>query len=204
MENNSEIKTELTKLSPSISAIDKKACYVSPVGYFENLSNNVLEEISNQESISASNHSISTIHSKKSTEKLLYVPENYFQLLPQLVLNSLKKHIEKKQRFYYWIQYRVAAAAVVLFFLGMIIYHNILPQYSNNEKQITAKHSQLNSIENEMDQLSDLDAIEYLKENGHDVNAALVASLTENINLPEAADYLKDEQTLTNCISKLK
>ena len=112
--------------------------------------------------------------------------------------------LKKKQRFYYWIQYRVAAAAIVIFFLGMIIYHNILPQYPNNEKQITAKHSQLNSIESEMEQLSDLDAIEYLKENGHDVYAALVASLNENSNLPEAADYLKDDQTLTNCISKLK
>ena len=96
MENNSDIKTELTRLSPLISAIDKKDCYVSPAGYFENLSNNVLTGISNQESISASNHSITVTHSQNSTEKLLYVPENYFQLLPQLVLSSLKKHVEKK------------------------------------------------------------------------------------------------------------
>ncbi|MEJ7609704.1 MAG: hypothetical protein WKF88_00855 [Ferruginibacter sp.] len=59
------------------------------------------------------------------------------------------------------------------------------------------------SFENEMNSLSDNDIVKYLKENGEDINAALVASsLTDETKLPEASDYLTDENTLDDYLNE--
>ena len=203
MEKKNDIKNELNEMSSKIADIENKECFKLPNGYFDTFSNTVLEEISRQEYNNNAKEISPDIHSHRIADDLLFVPNNYFQVLPQLVLDSLKNHIEKKSRFYHWIEYRVAAAATVIFFLGLIIYYNVI-QPSTKYNNAKIHHSQVISIQHEIDQLNDIDAIEYLKENGHDVNAALVASLTESANLPEAVDYLKDEQTLNKCINKLK
>ena len=51
--------------------------------------------------------------------------------------------------------------------------------------------------------ISDDDIIAYLKESGEDVNAALVASVADDKNLPEEVDYLINDKTLDNLLNEL-
>ena len=53
------------------------------------------------------------------------------------------------------------------------------------------------SFEQELNAVSDNDIEMYLKQNGVDVNAAMVAASTDDVSaLPEQTDYLIDENTL--------
>ena len=55
---------------------------------------------------------------------------------------------------------------------------------------------QSNSFDKELDALSGKDIEQYLKQSGQNVEAALVASVTDDANLPSQDEYLYDENTL--------
>lgn len=64
----------------------------------------------------------------------------------------------------------------------------------NDANKILLNHR----IEEELETVTESDAVEFLTENGHDVNAAIIASLTDNTNLPDEEDYLLNEKLLKN------
>ena len=107
--------------------------------------------------------------------------------------------------------FKYAAAAVITGLLGISIIN-----LTDNEKTVTnnpviqtasvAKTEnvmktaneilQKGSFENEFNTITDKDIEQYLTQSGQDVHAALVASSTDDAALPEATDYLLDENTL--------
>ena len=60
------------------------------------------------------------------------------------------------------------------------------------------------SFESEFEQINDKEIENYLEENGHDVNAALVASLNEDEISLDNEDILYDEEAVDNYLTNLK
>jgi hypothetical protein len=60
-----------------------------------------------------------------------------------------------------------------------------------------------NSFDKEFSSVSDDAIVSFLESKGQDVEAALVASLTDEKNLPEADDYIINENTLDQVLKTL-
>ncbi|MEI2748723.1 MAG: hypothetical protein V9E88_08205 [Ferruginibacter sp.] len=60
------------------------------------------------------------------------------------------------------------------------------------------------SFDKELESITDEDIVNYLSDNGHDVNAALVASVTDEQSLPSEEDYIFDDKTLDNFLDELQ
>jgi hypothetical protein len=60
------------------------------------------------------------------------------------------------------------------------------------------------SFEAEFEQVDEKEMANYLEENGYDVNAALVASLTEDEIILENDELLIDEEATNNYLNQLK
>jgi hypothetical protein len=60
-----------------------------------------------------------------------------------------------------------------------------------------------NSFDKEFSSVSDAAIVSFLESKGQDVEAALVASLTDDKNLPDADDYLINENTLDEVLKTL-
>lgn len=168
MRKNLEIQKELEDISPFLAKNDANEVYVVEENYFEELPISILKNCNNT--------------------NILKVPEDYFESLPNsiiLKINKNKTEQQVKSKIFY---IRLAVAAVVIGLLGMIILlllnketNNTSPLVVNKPliKESIVHHKNIN-IDAEMDNLNEEEIVSYLEENGHDVNAALVASLEED------------------------
>ena len=168
MRKNQEIQNELHELSPALAKISFTQTYSAPEGYFEEIPISVLKNVEDS--------------------SIYELPEDYFEELPNQILSKIKNDspvvsIHKK---YFYV--KIAAAAVVIGILGLgIVYflnhkkNEPSPAYVKNIDS-TEYYATLNkgNIDAEINNLNEEDLISFLEENGHDVNAALIASLDED------------------------
>ena len=189
-------------------AADKK--YVTndisvPDGYFNSLARNILQKIRIEENISVTEEmeEISPVISEIGNTNIFKVPQGYFE---QLRFTAEVKTAKVVKMNPLRAVYKYAAAAVITGLIGISVI-NIVD--NKNDTVIQSPFVQTagavkagneiirkGSYENEFNTISDKDIEQYLTQNGQDVHAALVASSTDDAALPEATDYLLDENTL--------
>lgn len=176
-----------------------------PQGYFENFANELMNKI---KQLDESEENLSDVLNSLRKINVYSVPEGYFEKLESTVVDKVGKNskiiVLSKRNFIF--KYAVAASVTAL--LGLGIYK--LANQSINQKDnallaiVNAANTinKNNSFEKELSGLPD-DVIEnYLSEKGDDVNAALVASLTDEQSLPEEEEYLLDENRLDNYLDE--
>ena len=213
MKSNADIKVELSQISTLIENIEVKINYSAPTGYFNTLTDIIKQKIKHQNN-TIDNIFDSTDYLNKSElkNKTFVAPENYFSSLPNNILDKVSDRIKTKHYFGGRLLFSYSMAAVIIILIGLILFYNlphkfVLTNDKSNNLVITNETKKINlneNIDEELDKINELDALEYLKENGHDINAALVASLTENSGMPDEVDYLYDNETLNNYIDKIK
>jgi len=182
-------------------------CIDSPVfetneNYFEQLPEIILDKIKNTHSIENENLILST----QEIQNPYTIPNNYFETLPEHILQAVKTPAKvvsiSKNRI--WIK---LVAAVIVGLIGFAIIIN-LPKKHDEGFSLIEKEAQKiilnNSFESEFEQINDKEIANYLEENGHDVNAALVASLTEEEIILENDELLIDEEVTDNYLNQLK
>ena len=176
-----------------------------PADYFKNLPEIILQKINlgldNQNEIESGSILFQV---EKSNNYSL--PEGYFDTLPTSILSKVKttNKVFKLSKRTLFIKY--TAAAVLMFLLGISLFVIINGKKSEppaivSSSIIMQEANRIllnNTFEKEMENVNDNDVVGYLEENGHDVNAALVASLEDEKSLPEEEDYFFDEKTLDN------
>ncbi len=181
MRKNQEIQNELDELSPSIAKIPFNQVYEAPEGYFDELPISLLKNVE-----------------VDSTNDL---PEDYFEELPKQILSKIKNDtpIVSIQKKYFYIKLTAAAVVAGILGIGLLYFLNqkktdTPPAYVTNIDS-TERYASLNSnnLEDKIYDLNEDDLINYLEDNGHDVNAALVAVLV-NENT--------DDDTRNNSIDK--
>jgi hypothetical protein len=126
------------------------------------------------------------------------LPENILQAVktPSKVISISKNNN--------WLK---LAAAVIVGLIGFAIIIN-LPKKQDEGISVIEKEAKkiiLNkSFESEFEQIDEKEMANYLEENGHDVNAALVASLNEDEISLDNEDILYDEEAVDNYLTDLK
>ena len=168
MRKNQEIQNELQELSPELAKIPFTQVFDAPEEYFEHLPISLLKNV--------------------DEVSIKDIPEDYFEKLPNEILtkiNNTTSVVSIQKKYFY---FKIAAAAVIAGILGFgLIYFvnqkktETPPAYAKNIDS-TEIYASLNSsnLESQINNLNEEDVISYLEENGHDVNAALVASLGED------------------------
>jgi hypothetical protein len=184
-----------------IKCIDSPV-FETPENYFEQLPEIILDKIKNTHSIENENLILST----QEIQNPYTIPNNYFETLPEHILHAIKTPAKvvsiSKNRI--WIK---LVAAVIVGLIGFAIIIN-LPKKHDEGFSLIEKEAQKiilnNSFESEFEQINDKEIANYLEENGHDVNAALVASLTEEEIILENDELLIDEEVTDNYLNQLK
>lgn len=182
-----------------------------PEGYFENLAYNILKKIQQEENnVSAELKNLSPLLSSIQKKETYTVPTEYFNQLAFFELPQERAKvvsINKPRSFF-----KYAAAAVITGLLGL----SIVNMVDNNQQngittaaEIITRSAQPKAIlidgnfNEALQHVSDNEIEQYLQKSGQDVNAALVASSTDDIDkLPEAGEYLLDENVLENYLKK--
>lgn len=180
MRKNQEIQKELDELSPELAKIAFTHVYKAPEGYFEEMPISLLKNIEDA-----------------PTNE---IPEDYFETLPNRILskiNTTSSVVSIQKNFFYL---KIAAAAVVIGILGLgIVYFlnhqktETPPAYVKNiESSDDFVSLSSSNLDAEINNLNEDEVISYLEENGHDVNAALVASLEDDNT--EMGNYVTEVQ----------
>jgi hypothetical protein len=193
-------------------AVDSSKNLLVPDGYFESLPGNILKKIYALENdINAELKEISPILAGIESKETYSVPAGYFNGLT--FLNKQKElakvtSINKTRSFF-----KYAAAAVITGLLGLSIVNIVDKNDKPTDIKVTAEtvtaSTQPNTVlmnssfDEALQNVSDNEIEQYLQKSGQDVNAALVASSTDDVDkLPEATDYLLDENVLENYLKE--
>ncbi|MFN8249391.1 MAG: hypothetical protein U0T68_10600 [Ferruginibacter sp.] len=201
------IKTEISEESGVLQALRSAETYTVPDGYFDALPGRIISRIQTEkEEGSVLLEPVKHINPYR-------VPAGYFEELSGEISRRLTEQqpakviiMQKRSSFF-----RYAAAAVITGLMGLSII-SLLNNRQNTEKPsiamtdvITDANKMLKEgdLEKQFSSLSDTDIVNYLEENGEDVNAALVASVSEDKNLPDEEEYIFDDKTLDNLLNEL-
>ncbi len=244
MQPDITIHNELKELNSLLVNIPKTNVFTVPNGYFDFLSNDILQGINNELAINGliipavernipegyfegladsiinkikleeynGDQQAATLRSSIGTGNVFSVPEGYFNGLAasiqrKIVPTATVVTMKPRRSFF---MYAIAAALTGL--LGLSLF-SVFDERSNDIIQTTntpmAVLDNANKIlENKnfdkmIESLGDDEILSYLKNNGEDVNAALVASVSEDKTLPDEDAYYMDENALDNILSEL-
>ncbi|HNP53943.1 MAG TPA: hypothetical protein PKK69_04985 [Ferruginibacter sp.] len=207
------IKAEsATSETPEIlEGLSHQPVFRVPNGYFESLPDQVMARIqsANTETI------LPAVLQGLSDKPSFRVPAGYFESLPDQVMSRINeakpaKVISMGSRVSFF-RYAVAAAFTGL--IGLSLFN--LGGASNNEEvaaelspAVMAQAKQIiqnKSFDATLETISDDEITHFLQDNGQDVNSALVASLTtDDASLPDADEYLINDETLDQLLNKLE
>jgi hypothetical protein len=179
-----------------------------PAGYFENLPTNILAKIKAQENniVLTEMQELSPTIAGIGNKNVYTVPQGYFE---QLALPTMASAKVVKMGSRSIFKYAAAAVVVGLLGLGVFTFINkdaVQINGSEVDSVVMAKANEIiqkKSFEKELENVSDEDLEQYLSQNGQDINAALVASSVDDEgNLPDASDYILDENTLDDFLKE--
>jgi hypothetical protein len=203
------IRAELQARIIASSFIAPQNNFDVPAGYFENLPTNILAKIKAEENniVFTEMEELSATIAAIGNKNVYTVPQGYFEQSAMPTIASAKV-VKMGSRSIF----KYAAAAVITGLLGVGIF-TFLNKDAGEIKAtevnpvVMAKANEIiqkKSFEKELENVSDEDLVQYLLQNGQDVNAALVASSVddEDGSLPDAADYLLDENTLNDFLKE--
>ena len=180
-----------------------------PEGYFEGLANQIMNKIKAGESVKEEMKDLSPTLSHIGNQNIFTVPDGYFESLPEVInlrIPQPAKVISIKRDSFF----KYAAAAVVTGIIGLSVFN----VFDNKEKidkplqseAVMAKANEIiknKTFDIELQNVSDNEIEQFLTESGQDVNAALVASVIDDNNLPASDEYLVDDKTLDEYLNKL-
>ncbi|MEO6582788.1 MAG: hypothetical protein ABIO05_00600 [Ferruginibacter sp.] len=185
--------------------------YSVPTDYFTNLAGNIIAQVKeNMQSAATEIKALSPALSATGNDNVFTVPRNYFNTLAEEIVAQVTipaKVVSMKPRSLF---VRYAAAAVITGILGLStfsIFNNKTTDRDKIGNSVAISRGQQiiasNSFDKVLATVSDEEIEQYLKNEGQDVKAAIVASTIDYKDLPAADDYLYNENTLNNYLESL-
>jgi hypothetical protein len=180
-----------------------------PEGYFESLATSVLGKIRSLEIDAAAElRTLSPMLYSIQNENVFSVPRGYFNNLENDILDKIKpqaKVVELKKRDSIW-KYAVAAVVTGVIGVSSLMTFNTQKAAKSTEMSVAIKEAGKFKNEKQINgaiaTLSDDDIIKYLEKTGTDIdNEALAAGIDES-TLPEAKDYMLDENVLETYLNE--
>ena len=183
-----------------------------PDGYFESLAGNIFTKIHALENdVTVELKGISSLIAGIENKETYTVSEGYFNNITFSNYNRKSAKVIAINKPGLFFKY--AAAAVITGLLGLSIVNIVDKNNTDNSIKTTVETItgttkpntvlMSGSFDEALQNVSDNEIEQYLQKSGHDVNAALVASSTDDVDkLPEATDYLLDENVLENYLKE--
>ncbi len=210
-ETASDAANETTSISELVAGIGNKNVYAIPQVYFEQLSTVILAQIKNETLSGAvqETNTISPLVAGIGNKNIYSVPQGYFEGFAEQVnlkITTPAKLVSMKSRL---APLKYAAAAVVTGVIGLSIFFMLNKREVNTTAQTAAVMNEANhiiktnSFDKELESISDAAIVQFLESKGQNVEAALVASLEDEKKLPDADEYLIDENTLDDVLKTL-
>lgn len=221
------IHDELHGISPTIAGMPKVNVFTVPEGYFDSLTTNILLNINNLEKKDLAvpegyfeslpglildrirREEESSVLAGISRNNVFSVPDGYFDQLPDQVVSQLPRQAKvvgfnRTSSFF-----RYALAACLTGILGLSLFsvlNNANDPIETSSPVVVAEASKIlqeNAFDQVMNSVTDEEITQYLQSNGQDVNTALMASLSDETELPDADEYIYDDQTLDRLMKDL-
>ncbi len=204
-----EVLEEMNQLSSTIAGIGNTNVYSVPPAYFQQLDNNILQHINaNSNEVLDELNQLSPTLASIGNKNVYTAPQGYLEALQFKNADApvVKMQVQSKMRSFF----KYAVAAVVTGLLGISVYTFVnkplkpdAPTIALNKVMKQADEIiKTNSFDATLESISDKELEKYLTDNGEDVNASLVAATAEEVQLPDAADYILDEKTLDNFLNE--
>ncbi len=176
--------------------------YSTPAGYFESLPGRVLQRIQAAEG--------NVLESVRKIN-VYSVPDGYFESLPEVVMSQLARPAKVVGFSQRTVVFKYAIAAAITGILGFSLFTVFNQKVATDPSSaasmaVVAEGNRIlksGNFENELQAITDDEIVTFLESNGQDVNAALVASVTDEKTLPAEDEYLFDDNTLDNFLSEL-
>jgi hypothetical protein len=170
MDTNKETKTELENISPVVASISKKNVLTIENTFFKNFSKGL--DLDRDSSVIIDN------------SNSYHLPENYFENFSSNIFNEIKiKQLSKKGTPVFFSRYAIAACITALLGINLFFYNfdkkYVSTYVSNKEDFLPTETFNTTEFENEFNNINDEDLLLYLQTKGVDIDAALVASLSE-------------------------
>lgn len=208
----SEVVGETHSISSLVAGIGNKNIYQVPAGYFHNLANSIQANAGSlrNNGVTDETGSISELVAGIGNQNVYDIPEGYFAQMPRELIAKLPRPARIVTMTSRFTAFRYAAAAVVTGLVGLSIL--FLVNKNNGDKTNAVQTAVLTeakqiisakSFDKEFSSVSDAAIVSFLESKGQDVEAALVASLTDEKNLPDADEYLFNENTLDEVLKTL-
>ncbi|RYY50234.1 MAG: hypothetical protein EOO06_04520 [Chitinophagaceae bacterium] len=198
-------------LSPLLLSVRNNNPYQVPVGYFENLAGAIVSKTLNgsQSNVAVETAEISDLVAGIGNKNVYSVPTGYFEqlALPAIASQPAAAKVVKMSSRKSMLKY--AAAAVITGLIATAAFFTFTPASKDPVLSAVVMKEAAAIIDNksfdkELESLNDADIVNFLESKGQDVDAALVASLTEDAKLlPDADDYLINENTLDEVLKNL-
>ena len=180
--------------------------FTVPQGYFDTLATETVSRID-----TVNTEFLADVKNKTVFE----VPQGYFEQLSGSILQKVKAEQQPAKVISMGNRpsvFKYAAAAVITGILGLTLFNAMFKPAKENISGIETaavisegkKIAADGSFDKELESITDEDIVSYLSDNGHDVNAALVASVTDEQSLPSEEDYIFDDKTLDNFLDELQ
>ncbi len=188
-----------------------KQPFAVPEGYFDQLAGNIMNRIRQEETLTVMEETrlLSPTLAAVGNRNVFTVPDGYFE---QLAAGSIKEvalptKVVPMKSNRGMLRYMVAAAITGIIGLSILsIFNNKTADTVASPETAMLQASEIiknKSFDSELDKISAGDIEKYLTESGQDVNAALVASATDEMALPDADEYIMNDNTLDNVLSKM-
>lgn len=197
----------------NLPVFSKANVYSAPEGYFEQLSSSLLARIKTDQvtEVMTETAAISELVAGIGNKNVYSVPVNYFEtnaaeVLAKKTVGLQGKVIQMKPRFGAF-KYAVAAAITGILGFSLFFMLNKNEPEANSSQATMAAAKEIiktNSFENELNSIPDAAIVDFLEAKGEDVEAALVASLVDEKNLPDATDYLINDNALDEILKTVE
>jgi hypothetical protein len=209
---SSEIFSETNAISALVAGIGSKNIFNVPQEYFNHLSENIFALASGKNEVTSEVSEISTLVAGIGNKNVYSIPQGYFENLAGHIHQKKEtataaKVVTMKSRAG---SFKYAAAAAVTGIIGLSLFFmlNKPGSIKGDAETLAAVKAgteilKQNSFDKEMNSISDDAIVSFLESKGENVEAALVASLADEKNLPDATDYLINDNTLDEVLKTI-
>ena len=182
--------------------------YEVPQGYFEQLPAAIMAKLQQGHQENEGDE-FSAILSAAKGINVYQVPDGYFDGFASTVTKQITQPAKVVSMGKRPTVFRYAAAAVITGILGFSLFSIFKSSdtgISEERAAIVQQGKQIaieNRFDSELETITDDEIVQYLTNSGQDVNAALVASVTDEQMLPEQDEYMFDDKTLDKFLTDL-
>ncbi|MBC7866825.1 MAG: hypothetical protein H7X88_04755 [Gloeobacteraceae cyanobacterium ES-bin-316] len=204
-----DVFVETQVISAEVAGIGNQNVYTVPAGYFSQVADNVLALLNQDMGVLDETRELSELVASIGNKNIYNVPQGYFENLPEGVMQKTAptaKVVNMRSRFSAF-KYAVAAAVTGFIAFSTFFMLNKDSGVANTQTAVMTEASQIikaNSFDKEMNSISDDAIVAFLENKGQNVEAALVASLVDDKNLPDADEYLLNENALDDILNTLE